>query len=97
MSRKKQYIAQNLKLKLVLEILKGERTLNEISSENNIIAKNLKNWKAKVLKNEELAMERSKAVKEYKDATEFFHILRIDGNVKETSLVCYFLINMCLN
>ena len=48
-------------------MLKGEKTLNEIASENNIIPKNLQNWKAKFLANAELAMEPSKAVKEYKD------------------------------
>jgi len=34
-----------LKTKLVLEILKEEKTLNEIASENNINQKNLQNWK----------------------------------------------------
>ena len=47
-----------LKTKLVIEVLKGE---------NNIIPKNLQNRKAKFLANAELAMEPSKAVKEYKD------------------------------
>ena len=32
-----------LKTKLVLEVLKEERTLNEIASENNINPKNLQN------------------------------------------------------
>jgi len=68
MSRKKTTYSTKFKTKLVLEILKGERTLNEIASENNIIPKNLQNWKAKFLENAELAMEPSKAVKEYKDA-----------------------------
>ena len=57
-----------LKTKLVLEVLKGEKTVNEIASANNIIPKNLQNWKAKFLENAELAMEPSRAVKEYKDA-----------------------------
>ena len=34
-----------LKTKLVLEILKEEKTLNEIASANNINPKNLQNWK----------------------------------------------------
>jgi putative transposase len=45
-------------------VIKGEKTLNEIASENSIIPKNLQNWKAIFLSNAELAMELSKAVKE---------------------------------
>ena len=67
MSRKKTTYSTKLKTKLVLEVLKGEQTLNEIASANNIIPKNLQNWKATFLANAELAMEPSKAIKEYKD------------------------------
>lgn len=62
----KQYSAQ-FKTKLVLEVLKGDRTLNEIASEYNVIPKNLQNWKKLFLENAEMAMEPAKAVKEYKD------------------------------
>ena len=67
MSRKKTIYSTELKTRLVLEVLKGQRTLNEIASANNIIPKNLQNWKATFIANAELAMEPSKAVKEYKD------------------------------
>jgi len=67
MSKKRTRYSTELKTKLVLEVLKGEKTLNEIASENNIIPKNLQNWKATFLANAELAMEPSKAVKEYKE------------------------------
>ena len=67
MSHRKAVYSTELKTKLVLEILKGENTINKIASENNIIPKNLKNWKDKFLENAELAMEPSRAVKEYKD------------------------------
>jgi putative transposase len=40
----KQYSTQ-FKTKLVLEVLKGDRTLNEIASEYKVIPKNLQNWK----------------------------------------------------
>lgn len=73
MSRKKTKYSIELKTKLVLEVLKGEKTLNEIASENNIIPKNLQNWKATFLSNAELAMEPSKAVKEYKDENKELH------------------------
>ena len=73
MSRKKTVYSTELKTRLVLEVLKGERTLNEIASANNIIPKNLQNWKATFLANAELAMEPSKAVKEYKDENRELH------------------------
>ena len=73
MSKKRTKYSTELKTKLVLEVLKGEKPLNEIASENNIIPKNLQNWKATFLANAELAMEPSKAVKEYKDENRELH------------------------
>jgi putative transposase len=67
MSRKMAKYSTQLKTKLVLEILKEERTLNEIASEHNINPKNLQNWKKIFLENAEVAMEPAKAVKEYKN------------------------------
>ena len=66
MSRKRQVYSAALKTKLVLEVLKNERSLSEIASAHNITPKNLQNWKKTFLANAELAMEPSKAVKEYK-------------------------------
>jgi putative transposase len=34
---------QNVKQKIVLEVLKGDKTINEIAGANNITPKNLKN------------------------------------------------------
>ena len=82
MSRKKTTYSTELKTKLVLELLKGEKTLNEIASVNNIIPKNLQNWKATFLANAELAMEPSKAVKEYKD-----ELIELRGKVDEYARV----------
>jgi putative transposase len=67
MSRKMTKFSTQLKTKLVLEVLREEKTLNEIASENNINPKNLQNWKKLFLENAEVAMEPAKAVKEYKD------------------------------
>ena len=67
MSRKMTKYSTQLKTRLVLEILKEEKTLNEIASANNINPKNLQNWKKLFLENAEVAMEPAKAVKEYKD------------------------------
>ncbi len=67
MSRKRTNYSAEFKGKLVLEVLKNERTLAEIASANNITPKNLQNWKKIFLENAEIAMEPSKAVKEYKE------------------------------
>jgi len=67
MSRKMTKFSTQLKTKLVLEVLREDRTLNEIASANNINPKNLQNWKKLFLENAEVAMEPAKAVKEYKD------------------------------
>ncbi len=68
MSRKRKTYSAELKTKLVLELLKEERTLVEIAKENSITPNNLKNWKKIFLDNAEMAMEPSKIIKEYKDA-----------------------------
>ena len=67
MSRKRTTYSTEFKTKIVLEILQADRTLNEIASENNITPKNIQNWKEKFLANAQMAMEPSKAIKEYKD------------------------------
>jgi putative transposase len=82
MSRKKTTYSTELKTRLVLEVIKGEKTLNEIASANNIIPKNLQNWKATFIANAELAMEPSKAVKEYKD-----ELVELRGKVDEYARV----------
>ena len=67
MSRKMTKFSTQLKTRLVLEVLREEKTLNEIASAHNINPKNLQNWKKLFLENAEVAMEPAKAVKEYKD------------------------------
>jgi transposase-like protein len=51
----------------VLKLLQNEQTLAEIASKYNILPQNLVNWKKTFLANAEIAMEPSKAVKEYKE------------------------------
>ena len=63
MSKKRTNYSAAFKSKLVLEVLKNEKTLTEIASDNNITPKNLQNWKKIFLANIENAMEPSKAVK----------------------------------
>jgi putative transposase len=67
MSRKRTTYSTEFKTKIVLEVLQADRTLNEIASVNNITPKNIQNWKEKFLANAQMAMEPSKAIKEYKD------------------------------
>ena len=68
MSRKRTVYTAEYKTRLVLEVLKEEKTLVEIASANKITPLNLQNWKKIFLANAELAMEPSKAIKEYKEA-----------------------------
>ena len=67
MSRKRTSYSSEFKVKLVLEVLKNERPLAQIASENNVLVRNLQKWKKQFLENAEIAMEPAKAVKEYKE------------------------------
>jgi len=44
MSTKKKTYTADFKAKLVLELLEGEATLNEVASKYEILPYNLKNW-----------------------------------------------------
>ena len=57
---------------MVLEVLEGEKTINEIASQYEIIPKNLQNWKKQFLENMSLAFDKSAVVKEYKEELESF-------------------------
>jgi len=67
MSKKRTTYSSAFKTKLVLELLQNADTLAEIASKHNILPQNLVNWKKAFLANAEIAMEPSKAVKEYKE------------------------------
>lgn len=81
MSRKMKQYSTEFKTKIVLEVLAGDKTLNEIASSNNIIPKNIMNWKKIFLENAQMAMEPSKAIKEYKDENDKLQ-LQIDEYAK---------------
>lgn len=70
MSKKMTKYSTEFKTKIVLEVLKGDKTINEIATLNNITPKNIQNWKKIFLENAEMAMEPSIAVKEYKEEIE---------------------------
>ena len=67
MAKKRKVYTAEFKAKMVLEVLKGEKTLNQIANENHILPKNLINWKKTFLDNMEIALDPAKAVKEYKE------------------------------
>jgi putative transposase len=67
MSKKQTKYSAEFKVRLVLEVLKGEKTVNQIASENKTTPKNIQNWKKVFLENAEIAMDPAKATKEYKD------------------------------
>jgi putative transposase len=68
MSKKmiKQY-SPALKLKVILEVLKEEETISQIGSKYEINPKNIQNWRKEFLENAELAFNKEKVIKEYKE------------------------------
>ncbi len=67
MSRKRTTYTADFKAKVVLGVLEGDKTLNEIASKYNLLPKNLQNWKKQFLNNASLAFDKSAVVKEYKE------------------------------
>jgi len=57
MSNKKRQFSAEFKVKLVLEVLKNEKTVNQIAKDNNILPKSLIQWKKQFLENAEIASE----------------------------------------
>ncbi len=70
MSTKRKTYPADFKAKLILKVLEGEQTLNEIASQYEILPKNLQNWKKQFLENMSLAFDKSTVVKEYKKEIE---------------------------
>ena len=66
MSVKRKSYSTNFKAKLVLEVLEGVKTINEIASSYEVQPLSLKNWKKQFLENMSLAFDKSAVVKEYK-------------------------------
>jgi putative transposase len=66
MSKKRKTYTADFKAKLVLEVLEGTKTLNEIATQYELLPKNLLNWKKQFLSNVSLAFDKSAVVAEYK-------------------------------
>ena len=70
MSKKRRNFSAEFKAKVVLELLEGEKTLNEIASKYDLLPKSLQQWKKQFLENATLAFDKSQVVKEYKEEIE---------------------------
>ena len=66
MSKKRKVYSAEFKAKLVLEVLEGIDTMNQIASKYEIQPINLRNWKKQFLENMSLAFDKSTVLKEYK-------------------------------
>lgn len=68
MSKKKlKKYTNKFKAKVILEILKNEKTINQIACENKVIPRNVTNWKKQFIDNMELVFDREKIVDIYKN------------------------------
>ena len=63
MSTKRKVYSADFKAKLVLKVLEGEQTINEISSQYEVLPVSLKNWKKQFLENMSLTFDKSIVVK----------------------------------
>jgi len=70
MSTKRKTYTAEFKAKVVLEVLEGNDTLNQIASKYELLPANVKNWKKMFLDNMSLAFDKSTVVKEYKEKIE---------------------------
>lgn len=70
MSRKRKTYSPEFKAKLVLELLEGNKTLNEIASQYEVLPKSLQEWKKQFIANMSLAFDKSAVVKEYQEQIE---------------------------
>ena len=60
----------DFKTKVVLELLEGEQTINQISSKYDVTVKSIQTWKKQFLDNASLAFDVGGATKAYKDEIE---------------------------
>lgn len=67
MSKKRKTYDNRFKAQVVMEVLKGERTVNEIASQYQVIPSNIKTWKKQFLANVEIVFDKDRATEGYKD------------------------------
>jgi putative transposase len=66
MSNKRKVYTAEFKTKVVLEVLRNDQTITQLSVKYDVTPKNINNWKIAFLANAELAMDPSKSVSQYK-------------------------------
>ena len=66
-TKKLKKYSSDFKARVVLEVLKGEKTLSQIASECGVVPRNIQYWKREFMDNMELVFDKEKAVKKYKD------------------------------
>ena len=67
MSKKRRTFSAELKSKIVLELLSGEKTLSQIASSYEVPASSIKQWKKKFLENASMVFDTGKATSSYKE------------------------------
>lgn len=60
---KKRHYSSDFKVKLVLELLRGERTANEIAAEHNINPNQITNWRREFLEKAPGVFDEPKTIK----------------------------------
>jgi len=65
--RKVKRFDTGFKVKVVLDALKEELTLNELAAKYKVIPRNIINWKKEFLANADLVFDKEKAVARYKE------------------------------
>ena len=78
MSRQRRNFSAKFKSDLVIELLKGEKDLNTLATDNNIQPNQLRNWKKEVLNNASAVFDnkreenlRDKLAEEHKEKAEY--------------------------
>ncbi len=62
MSTKRKTYSAEFKAKIVLEVLEGNETLNQIATKYKLLPANVKNWKKMFIDNMSLAFDKSRAI-----------------------------------
>ena len=96
MSRKRRNFSAKFKSDLVIELLKGEKDLNTLATENNIQPKLLRNWKREFLNNASAVFDdkrEEKLVEERKEKAEYAKkvgqlTMQVDWLKKKSEEIC---------
>ena len=93
MSRKRRNFSAKFKSDLVIELLKGEKDLNTLATENNIQPNLLRNWKREFLNNASEENLKEKLVEERKEKAEYAKkvgqlTMQVDWLKKKSEEIC---------